>query len=98
MSANEPMTWYGRYLSEHSRCVQLQQENERLRKLLADMLFAYTNKDAECPHQFEVEAVASVKALFGTWPGESDDDFEESIDKLRHPERYNSSPGDPGPV
>ena len=34
MSKMEPMTWYGRYLSEHSRCRQLQQENERLKVVL----------------------------------------------------------------
>ena len=34
MSKMEPMTWYGRYLSEHARCNQLQQENERLRNFL----------------------------------------------------------------
>jgi len=36
MSKMEPMTWYGRYLSEHSRCRQLQQENERLTQLVRD--------------------------------------------------------------
>jgi len=28
-----------------------------------------------------------VRALFGTWPGEVDDGFEEAIDELRHPMR-----------
>jgi hypothetical protein len=31
-----------------------------------------------------VKPLADVRALFGTWPGEVDDGFEESIDELRH--------------
>ena len=31
-----------------------------------------------------VEPMADVRALFGTWPGEVDDGFEEAIDELRH--------------
>lgn len=31
-----------------------------------------------------VEPLADVRALFGTWPGEDDDGFEASIDRLRH--------------
>ena len=34
-----------------------------------------------------VQPQTNVRALFGTWPGEEDDGFEEMIDKLRHPER-----------
>ena len=29
--------------------------------------------------------MADVRALFGTWPGEEDDGFEQAIDELRHP-------------
>ena len=32
-----------------------------------------------------VKPMADVQALFGTWPGEEDDGFEEAIDELRHP-------------
>jgi len=31
-----------------------------------------------------VRPMADIKALFGTWPGEMDDGFEEAIDELRH--------------
>jgi len=31
--------------------------------------------------------MTNPSSLAGTWPGEDDDGFEESIDKLRHPER-----------
>lgn len=31
-----------------------------------------------------VKPMMDVRTLFGTWPGEVDDDFEESIDELRH--------------
>ncbi len=32
-----------------------------------------------------VKPMGDVRALFGTWPGEEDDGFEEAIDELRHP-------------
>ncbi|MBF0112693.1 MAG: hypothetical protein HQK74_08160 [Desulfamplus sp.] len=31
-----------------------------------------------------VKPIVDVKSLFGTWPGEPDDQFEELVDKLRH--------------
>ncbi|MBI3599013.1 MAG: hypothetical protein HY201_06185 [Nitrospirae bacterium] len=31
-----------------------------------------------------VKPMVDVMALFGTWPGEMDDGFEETIDELRH--------------
>ena len=31
-----------------------------------------------------VRPMADVKALFGTWPGETDDGFEEAVNELRH--------------
>ncbi|MBF0230107.1 MAG: hypothetical protein HQK63_11075 [Desulfamplus sp.] len=31
-----------------------------------------------------VKAIVDVNTLFGTWPGEPDDGFEDLIDKLRH--------------
>lgn len=33
-----------------------------------------------------VQPTTGVRVLFGTWPGEDDDGFEEAIDELRHPE------------
>lgn len=32
-----------------------------------------------------VKPMIDVRTLFGTWPGEKDDGFEEAIDELRHP-------------
>jgi len=40
-----------------------QAELKELREALADMLFAYTNKDADCPHGFEAKAVAKAREL-----------------------------------
>ena len=33
----------------------------------------------------KVEPIADIEDLFGTWPGDSDDGFEDAIDALRHP-------------
>lgn len=40
-----------------------------------------------------VQPTVSVRALFGTWPGEDNDGFEEAVDELRHPNvsRYHRS-------
>lgn len=35
--------------------IRLEAEVKRLRNALKDMLFAYVNKDGDCPHQFEAE-------------------------------------------
>ena len=37
-------------------------------------------------HSQNVEPVADIRALFGTWPGEEDDGFEAAVDELRHPD------------
>ena len=34
-----------------------------------------------------VDPIIDPSSLAGTWPGGDDDGFEDSIDKLRHPER-----------
>jgi len=39
-----------------------------------------------------VQPVTNVQALFGTWPGEENDGFEEMIDALRHPGRKRVDP------
>ena len=41
-----------------------------------------------------VQPMTDVQALFGTWPGDEDDGFEETIDELRHPAGTNDWPGD----
>ena len=33
-----------------------------------------------------VQPMANVRDLFGTWPGEKDDGFEAAVDQLRHSE------------
>lgn len=42
-------------------------EVERLRSALAQMWFAYENKDGEYPHDFETRAVESAQKLLGAW-------------------------------
>jgi hypothetical protein len=39
----------------------------KLQYALAMMWFAYVNKDADCPHYFEIRAVEYAKQLLGTW-------------------------------
>lgn len=39
---------------------KLQAENEKLKRALAEMWFAYVNKDGEIPHTYEEEAVELV--------------------------------------
>ena len=34
-----------------------------------------------------VKPIDDINVLFGTWPCDDDDRFEDMIDKLRHPER-----------
>lgn len=46
----------------------------------------------ELAYSQNVRPMTSVQALFGTWPGEEDDGFEEMIDELRHPERKRGGP------
>ena len=35
-----------------------------------------------------VRPIEDIRDLFGTWPGDVDDGFEEDINWLRHPEEY----------
>ena len=45
-------------------------DKDRYLELLADMLFAYENKDEDCPHNFEVIAVKnSVNLLLKEYTG-----------------------------
>lgn len=41
-----------------------------------------------------VQPMSNVRALFGTWPGEPGDGFEESIDELRHAQSMSTQRGD----
>jgi len=58
-----------------------------------DCLFSHlTNRIREELEKMKAESqgvdpIIDPSSLAGTWPGEDDDGFEESIDKLRHPER-----------
>ncbi len=45
----------------------LQAENEKLKRALAEMWFAYVNKDGEIPHTYEEEAVELAQAILGPW-------------------------------
>lgn len=49
---------------EHER---LQAENEKLKSALAEMWFAYVNKDGEIPHTYEEEAVELAQEILGPW-------------------------------
>lgn len=46
---------------------QLQTENEKLKRALAEMWFAYVNKDGEIPHTYEEEAVELAQEILGPW-------------------------------
>ena len=45
----------------------LQAENEKLKRALAEMWFAYVNKDGEIPHTHEEEAVELAQEILGPW-------------------------------
>lgn len=45
----------------------LQAENEKLKLALAEMWFAYVNKDGEIPHTYEEEAVELAQEILGPW-------------------------------
>ncbi len=45
----------------------LQAENEKLKRALAEMWFAYENKDGAVPHNFEEEAVELAQEILGPW-------------------------------
>lgn len=46
---------------------QLQTENDKLKCALAEMWFAYVNKDGEIPHTYEDEAVELAQEILGPW-------------------------------
>lgn len=46
---------------------QLQAENEKLKRALAEMWFAYENKDGAVPHDFEEQAVELAQEILGPW-------------------------------
>ena len=64
------------YLCENEDCIvvraatalsTLQAENEKLKRALAEMWFAYVNKDGEIPHTHEEEAVELAQEILGPW-------------------------------
>lgn len=46
---------------------KLQAENEKLKRALAEMWFAYENKDGAVPHDFEEQAVELAQEILGPW-------------------------------
>lgn len=42
-------------------------EYDRVRRALAWMWYAYVNKDGECPHDFERQAVEMAEEVLGKW-------------------------------
>lgn len=46
---------------------RLQTENEKLKRALAEMWFAYENKDGAVPHDFEEQAVELAQEILGPW-------------------------------
>ena len=49
------------YLND--KLVDCNKKNDQLKEALNDLLFAYKNKDVDCPHGFEVEAVSKANGL-----------------------------------
>lgn len=45
----------------------LQAQLEQAKQALAMMWFAYENKDAEFPHEFEIEALQTAQEILGPW-------------------------------
>ena len=45
----------------------LQDENEKLKRALAEMWFAYVNKDGKIPNTYEEEAVELAQEILGPW-------------------------------
>jgi multidrug resistance efflux pump len=46
---------------------KLKSERKQAKQALVMMWFAYENKDADCPHGFETEAIQAVQGILGTW-------------------------------
>ena len=44
-----------------------EKELNRVKEALALMWFAYENKDGDCPHEFEKEAVKEAQEILGPW-------------------------------
>lgn len=55
-------------VKEHNRIVsRLKAQLEQAKQALAMMWFAYENKNTDCPHGFEAEAVQAAQGILGTW-------------------------------
>ena len=55
------------------------------RETLVSQSFWESPSLEDLAHSQNVQPVADIRALFGTWPDEEDDGFEAAIDELRHP-------------
>lgn len=44
-----------------------EKELNRVKEALALMWFAYENKDGDCPHEFEKDAVKEAQEILGPW-------------------------------
>lgn len=62
------------------------------RYLESDQTFWYSPSLEELERLQNVAPVADVKYLYGTWPGDDDDGFEDAIDALRHPGGHAAEP------
>lgn len=54
---------------EHANeaCAKWEARAEHAERALARMWYAYANKDPECPHEYEQEAVSEAERVLGKW-------------------------------
>lgn len=58
--------WWENRAREAAVCItNLLAKCERMEKVARDLRFAYINKDEDCPHKFETDALAQYEAVFG---------------------------------
>lgn len=48
-------------------CAKWEARAEQTERALARMWYAYANKDTECPHEYEQEAVREAERILGKW-------------------------------
>ncbi len=48
-------------------CAKWEARAERAERALARMWYAYANKDPECPHEYEQNAVREAERILGKW-------------------------------
>ncbi len=79
------------YSIKIDRIEQLENQDSNLNDLFSDSVpvsrtFWQSPTLDELIHKQNAEPIADVRTLYGTWPGEDDDGFEEAVNELRHPE------------